>query len=161
MVNYTWKKCDVPEDLEIKQVYGVAFSNDNRVMLRVQDNKYKLTGGKPEANESYEETLKREFIEELNIELEDIHYLGYLLVEENEKEPYAQVRMVGKIKAINENRPDTDNGKQYKRFFSNINNVKKHLNYKDIAGNLLIDDAIKMANQKYEFEKISDIEGFV
>lgn len=161
MANFTWNHCAVPNNLKIKQVYGVVFSDDKRVLLRVEDDKYKLTGGKPEENESYKETLRREYIEELNIEIEDVHYLGYLLVEENNIEPYAQVRMIGKIKKINENRPDIDTGKQYKRFFSSIHNVKKYLNYEDEAGNLLIDDAIIMANKKYKFEKISDIEDFV
>lgn len=161
MVNYSWNNCPVPDNLEIKQVYGVVFSNDKRVLLRVEDGKYKLTGGKPEETESYEETLKREYLEELNIELEDIHYLGYLLVEENSLKPYAQVRMIGKIKMINEKRPDTDSGKEYQRFLANISSVKKYLKYKDEAGNLLIDDAIAMAKQKYKFENISDIESFI
>ncbi|MCI8589062.1 MAG: NUDIX domain-containing protein [Bacilli bacterium] len=161
MANFTWNNCAVPHNLKIKQVYGVVFSDDKRIILRVENDKYKLTGGKPEENESYEETLKREYIEELNIELEDIYYLGYLLVEENGIEPYAQVRMIGKIKRINTSCPDIDTRKQYKRFFSSINNVKKYLNYKDKAGNLFIDDAIIMANKKYQFEKISDIENFV
>ena len=30
-------------------------------------------------------------------------------------------------------------------------NVKKYLNYKDVAGNMMIDDAIKLANEKYSF----------
>ncbi len=161
MAKFTWNNCVVPHNLKIKQVYGVVFSDDKRILLRLDDNKYKLTGGKPEENESYEETLKREYIEELNIELEDIHYLGYLLVEENNIEPYAQVRMIGKIKNINKNRHDIDTGKQYKRFLSSINNVKKYLNYEDEAGNLLIDDAIIMADKKYKFEKIADIENYV
>lgn len=161
MSKYIWIKDAVPKKLVVKQVYGVVFSNDKRILLRFEDGKYKLTGGKPEENENYEETLRREYIEELNIEIEDIHYLGYLLVEEDNIEPYAQVRMIGKIKNINKNRPDVDTGKQYKRFFSSINNVKEYLNYEDKAGNLLIDDAIIMANKKYKFEKISNKEDFV
>lgn len=160
MVNYTWENSVVPSYLKVKQVYGIVFSNDKRILLRVEDGRYKLTGGKPEGKETYGETLKREYIEELNIELEDIHYLGYLLVEEN-KEKYAQVRMIGKIKKIHENRPDMDTGRLYKRFFSTSHNVKKYLNYQDRAGNVLIDDAIILANLKYHFEKVSDIEDFV
>lgn len=73
MANFTWNNSAVPHNLKIKQVYGVVFSDDKRILLRVEDDKYKLTGGKPEKNESYEETLRREYIEELNIELEDIY----------------------------------------------------------------------------------------
>ena len=77
MAKFTWFKASVPEQLPAKQVYGIAFSSDNRVILRIEDGKYKLTGGRPEDAETFEETLKREYLEELNIELEDIHYLGY------------------------------------------------------------------------------------
>ena len=58
--------------------------------------------------------VKREYIEELNIELEDIHYLGYLLVEDN-SDKYAQVRMIAKIKDIYESHIDPATGKVYGR----------------------------------------------
>lgn len=152
MIQYTWVRKKVPEEILVKQVYGIAFSHNGNILLRVEDDKYKLTGGKPEIRDnSFYDTLKREYLEELNVELEDIHYLGYLLVEEN-LEKYAQVRMIAKIKSISDIKPDSDNGKIYKRFMSNQVNVKKYLNYQDLAGNQLIDDAIKMANKKYKFD---------
>lgn len=64
MADYIWNNCAVPYNLKIKQVYGVAFSDDKRILLRLEDDEYELTGGKPEENESYEETLRREYIEE-------------------------------------------------------------------------------------------------
>ena len=156
MATFKWIKEKLPIDLEVKQVYGVIFSNDGKILLRIENNKYKLTGGKPERNETFEETLKREYMEELNIEIDNIHYLGYLLVkEDNDNNPYAQVRMIATIKKINENRPDTDTGILYERFLANLDNVKKYLNYKDDAGNTMIDDAITLANQKYKFKKDS------
>ena len=150
MVKYSWFKDKVPEYLNIKQVYGIVFSDDGNIVLRIDDNKYKLTGGKPcDSDKSLEDTLKREYLEELNIAIEDIYYLGYLLVEGAAKEKYAQVRMLAKIKNIGEVKPDIDNGKTYKRFMANIKNVKQYLNYPDLAGNLMIDDAIKLAKEKY------------
>ena len=149
MANYTWYNAPVPKDLKVRQVYGIVFSNDFKILLRIEDNKYKLTGGKPEKNESYEETLKREYIEELNVELDDCYYLGYLLVEDN-GERYAQVRMIAKIKNINENHIDPATGKMYKRELVSTDKVKKLLNYQDEAGNLMLDDAINMANKKYK-----------
>lgn len=56
MVKFTWVKGLVPEKLPVKQVYGIAFSDDNRVILRIEDGKNKLTGGKPENAETLEET---------------------------------------------------------------------------------------------------------
>ena len=153
-------KNNVPDNLTVKQVYGIVFSNDGRVLLRIEGNKYKLTGGKPELNETFEETLKREYVEELNVELEECYYLGYLLVEEN-NEKYVQVRMIGKIKRINNKRADTDTGKIYERKLVNVSNVKKYLKYNDEAGNLMIDDAIYMANSKYNFSELNQNEEIV
>ena len=161
MTKYTWIKDEVPSNLIVKQVYGIVFSNDKRIILQVNDNKYNLTGGKPLIGETYEETLKREYIEELNIEIDNLYYLGYLLVEEENIKPYAQVRMIGKIKNIYENRPDIDNGKQYGRFLSNLDNVKKYLNYDGDAGNIMIDDAINLADNKYKFDVINGNEDFI
>ncbi len=159
MVKYTWNRCEVPDNLKVRQVYGVAFSEDGRILLRIEDGKYKLTGGRPEDGESYEETLKREFIEEVNIELDEIYYLGYLLVEEND-ERYAQVRMIGRISEINNKCVDVDTGKIYERFLVNTQNVKGYLNYEE-AGNLLLDDAIDMAYKKYKFVKKIEEENYI
>ena len=148
MANYTWYNTDVPNDLKVRQVYGIAFSNDFEVLLRIENNKYKLTGGKPEENESYEETLKREYIEELNVELDACHYLGYLLVEDN-NEKYAQVRMIAKVKNINENHIDPATDKMYGRKLVSIDKIKELLNYQDEAGNIMIDEAIEKAKELY------------
>ena len=148
MTKFTWIKEFVPENLPVKQVYGIAFSADNRVILRIEDGKYKLTGGKPEHGETFEETLKREYIEELNIELEDIHYLGYLFVEEK-SDKYAQVRMIAKIKNINENQIDPATGKMYGRELVAADKLKDYLNYSDYAGNKMIDDAVHKGGLYY------------
>ena len=148
MVKFTWFKDLLPEQLLVKQVYGIAFSNDKRVVLRIEDGKYKLTGGKPENAETFEETLKREYIEELNIELEDIYYLGYLLVEEY-SDKYAQVRMIAKIKDIHDSHIDPATGKIYGRELVAANRIKDYLNYADLAGNEMIDDALQLAMNNY------------
>jgi len=149
VVKYTWYNNSVPTDLKVRQVYGIAFTEDGRIILRIENNKYNLTGGKPEENESYEETLKREYIEELNVELDKCYYLGYLLVEDN-NEKYAQVRMIAKIKSINENHGDPATGEMYGRELVNTDKVKDLLNYKGIAGNLMVDEAIQKAKEIYK-----------
>ena len=157
MVKYSWIKGNLPKNYKVRQVYGIVFSNDCRIVLRIENNKYKLTGGKPKNNELFEETLKREYIEELNIEIDNISYLGYLLVEEND-DKYAQVRMIARVDKINDNRPDIDNGKLYGRFFSNLENVKKYLNYSDLAGNTMLDEAIEKAKEIYNFTSANFME---
>ena len=149
MTEYKWIKGDVPRGIEVRQVYGIVFSDDNRILLRIEDGRYKLTGGKPEDGETYEQTLIREYLEEVNVELEDSRYLGYLLVNDDNGEQYAQVRMIAKIKRIGEARPDIDNGKLYGRQLVPSERVKEYLNYKDKAGNKMLEDAIKMTYEVY------------
>ena len=161
MVEYKWFKEKVPNNIKITQVYGVVFSSDGRVLLRIEDGKYSLTGGHPENNEKYIDTLRREYLEETNVTLKYIHYLGYLLVKENNIEPYAQVRMIAIINKVGVNRPDPDNGKTYKRKLVKRENVKKYLNYSGSAGNEMIDDAIKLAEEKYNFNIINNNEEII
>ena len=160
MVKYTWFKEPLPKDLKYTQVYAIAFTDDSRILLRIEHNKYQLTGGKPEVNESYEETLKREYIEEANTYVDDCHYLGYLLVEEDNKK-YAQVRFIAKIKNIKENHIDPATGEMYERKLVKPSNVKEYLNYPGEAGNKMLDDAIKLAQEKYKFNNINETEEIV
>ena len=152
---YTWFNFPVPDGLQIRQVYGVVFSNDGRILIRIEDGKYKLTGGKPEKGESFEETLQREYIEELNVELTDVCYLGYLLVDEN-GDKYAQVRMIAKIKDIKESHIDPATGKLYGRKLIPADTLKSYLRYSDKAGNQMLDDAIIFAKEKYGFSYLAD-----
>ena len=154
-MSFTWLNSPVPDDLPVKQVYGIVFSDVGRILLRIEDGKYKLTGGKPEQGESFEETLKREYIEELNTIVDDIHYLGYLLVKENETQ-YAQVRMIAKIRSIKESHTDPATGKLYGRELVPVSKVKGLLNYADEAGNKMLDFAISLAKEVYTFSCFSD-----
>lgn len=155
---YTWFKSPVPDDLLVRQVYGVVFSNDGRILLRIENGRYKLTGGKPEAGETFEETLYREYLEELNIELTDIHYLGYLLVEEN-GDKYAQVRMIARIRDIGESHVDPATEKVYGRELVPVDSVKEHLNYSDLAGNQMLDAAMDLAKEIFAFNAHYSDEG--
>ena len=160
MVKFTWIKDKVPKDLEVTQVYGIVFSNDFQIILQKEKNKYNLTGGKPLINENYDETLIREYLEEVNVLVSDINYLGYLLVEEDEKK-YAQVRMIGKIEKVFDKRPDLDTKRVYDRFLSNIYNVEKYLNYSGNAGDLMLKDTILLAREKYEIKEINNEEFYI
>ena len=69
--------------------------------------------------------------------------------------------MIAKIKNISEKRPDLDTCKIYNRKLVNLSNVKKYLNYKDEVGNLMIDDAICMAYNKYNFSELNTNEQII
>ncbi len=150
MVNYKWYNGKVPKEIEIKQVYGIVFNEDGNIFLRIDDGVYKLTGEKPEIEDkSIEDTLRREFIEEANITIKNIHLLGYQLVNENnEVSPYAQVRMIAEIDKIFENRPDLDNGKIYERVFKTPEETIRLLNWGEV-GKKQIEEAVKLAKKYY------------
>ena len=148
MVKYTWVKGEYPKDIVVTQVYGVTFKG-TKILIMKDGEKYHLIGGKPEKGETFEDTLIREFYEEVNTELKDVHYLGYFIVEEDNKR-YAQVRMIAKIKKINEERPDLDNGKIYERKLVEESKVLDYLEYYDQIGISFINDAIELAKEKYQ-----------
>jgi len=77
----TWHNDKVPEGIKIKQVYGLLFMKDGRMLLRIEDGFHSLAGGKPESGEDMIATLKREVIEEVNTTIYDPIYLGYQLVD--------------------------------------------------------------------------------
>ena len=117
MAKFIWHEGDFPKDMEIRQVYGVIFSHDGRVLLIEDNGKYSLVGGHPEVSDGgIEGTLRREVLEEVNITVKNPALIGYQEVDEENGSPtYAQVRMAALIDCVGEKRPDSDNGKIYAR----------------------------------------------
>lgn len=129
MATYRWHTTAVPDDLDVRQVYGFLFNTDGAILLRVDGAKYSLPGGRPEPGEThYADTLRREAYEEVTAHIADIHYLGYQCVHEDDGGPsYAQVRMIARLTALEDPRPDPDTGRTYGREFA----------FPDRAGHLL------------------------
>lgn len=157
-----WLKEEVPSDLTTRQVYGVIFTRDGRVLLKLEDGKYSLAGGTPEDfDEDRVATLKRELVEEVNTTIEEPIMLGYQYVdEENGKTPYAQVRMVALIDTIGEIKPDPDNGKVYQRILVTPSRAIELLKWGEI-GNNLITDATLFAREKLGITTYLDKEEFI
>ena len=73
MAQITWEKGNVPVGMSVKQVYGIFFDQQGRVLLRIEKGAYKLTGGKPEVFDSdFCATLRRELSEEANCSVEEL-----------------------------------------------------------------------------------------
>lgn len=147
MVKFIWHEAPVPEKLPVRQVYGVLFTDDGRIMLKVDEGFHGLIGGKPEPGETREETLIREVYEEVNCEISQLHYLGYQTVHGDGK-PYAQLRYVAKIDKIGKNRPDLDGGKIYERLLVGQADAAKILDYGP-EGEQIIDAAIRVAKKHH------------
>ena len=162
MAKYTWYNEKVPQGIEIKQVYGIIFSSDGRMLLKIENDYYCLAGGKPESfDKDMTATLRRELIEEINTTIKPPIYLGYQLVDEqNGKKPYAQVRMIALIDKIGCVKPDPDNGKTYQRFLTNPQKAIKLLNW-GFEGEKMINCAVELAKQKLGITKFADNDEYV
>lgn len=166
MVKLKWFNGDVPKNLKVRQVYGIIFMPDGRIMLRVEGTKenpvYSLAGGTPESfDANMEATLKREIIEEVNTTIFNPLMVGYQLVDEqNGKPPYAQARMVAIINEIGEPKPDPDGGETYLRLLTTPNRAIQLLNWGNI-GKLMIEQAFKIAKQYLNLKVTSSKEEYV
>ena len=121
MAIFIWHDGTVPRGMEVRQVYGLIFSSDGRLLLLAEKKgetiKYSLGGGHPEQDDAgLEATLRREIWEELNITIMPPIIVGYQEVNEGNGMPlFAQVRMTALIDSVGEIRPDVANGKTYGR----------------------------------------------
>lgn len=115
MSSYQWIESNVPKGLEIRQVYGFIFALDGLLLLLEDEGVYTLPGGKPENDESVEETLVRETQEEAQAQIGSMEYLGYQCVEGEEH--FAQVRFVALLDQLFPSAPDPSTGKQYRRMW--------------------------------------------
>jgi 8-oxo-dGTP pyrophosphatase MutT (NUDIX family) len=157
MAVITWHSGNVPSNLKITQVYGVVFTKDCRILLRIDNGNYQLTGGKPEYFDiDMEATLKREMLEEANVAISKAYIVGYQLVDEEDgSEPYAQVRMTAMIENIGEQQPDPDNGRTYGRFLTTPTKAANLLNWGEV-GNKLIFEATEIAKQMFKISLFSN-----
>ena len=165
---FEWFDGEIPANLKTKQVYGIVFSKDGRILLRAEETEsgwiYSMGGGTPEPFDADRiATLRREMIEEVNTTLEDkVVMVGYQEVNEpgGKVPPYAQVRMTALIKEIGEAQPDPDNGKLYKRVLVPPQKAIELLNWGE-SGKAQIESAFKIAKESFEFECFSNDETFV
>ena len=159
MAQITWEKGNVPAGMEVRQVYGVFFDKQGRVLLRIEKGKYKLTGGKPEKNDSdYYATLRRELREEANCTVGDLWMVGYQKVDEEDGTPaYAQIRMTGIIDEIGLASPDPDRpGWVYGRMLVSPLKAAVLLNWGQVGINQIYDAAME-AHTHFNLGIISDM----
>lgn len=151
---FEWHSGEVPENLKIKQVYGILFSTDGRVLLKCevkQEGKcYSLAGGKPEPfDDGMEGTLRREVLEEVNCTIKEPILVGYQEVNEgNGIPPYAQVRMTAIIDKIGKLQPDPDNGETYERLLTPPQRAIELINWGE-EGKNQIEEAAKKIQEKF------------
>jgi hypothetical protein len=116
-VSYLWHESPVAGHLEIAKVYGFLVCPDTgRVLVQECDGRFNLPGGSPESVDAdLSATLAREALEESQVVVTEMAYLGYQEVHRPGCAPYAQVRMAGLIARFGPRRPDADSGRLLRR----------------------------------------------
>ena len=167
MVVFTWYNGEVPTGMKVGQVYGLVFTRDGRMLMKVDTKadgrkNYSLAGGTPESfDKDMEATLRREFVEEVNTTLEKPILAGYQEVDEgNGKDPYAQVRMVAYIDEIGPVQPDPDNGETYERLLTTPTRVIELLNWGEVGKNQ-VEAAVKIAKEQLGLTEFSNKEEYI
>ena len=97
-------------NLEIRQVSAWITTSENLIILISKDGvKWSIPGGHPEKNESIDQSLNREILEESGLEISELprKLLGYYLIseiEDNKEDNYLQLRFqVNLLEDLKEN----------------------------------------------------------
>ena len=155
MVKLYWNYGEPPKDMQVRQVYGIAFDDSGRVLIKADKRGdkyvYGMFGGKPEITDKDRiATLKREFIEEANTTLKkQVYLVGYQEVEGDNNLPnYAQLRMVALIDKIGIKKPDEDGGRILDRVLVTPQRAIELLNWGE-CGERAINEACKILQEKF------------
>jgi len=149
MPQLTWFDGEPPPDLKVTQVYGLLFTDCERLLLFINDDHYSLPGGGPEAHDGgFADTLRREAIEEVNTEIQEPVIVGYQAIE---GENFAQVRMAAMIKEIKPARPDPDKGITHRRVLATPAKAIELLGWHD-TGALQVNAAVKIARELFRVD---------
>ncbi len=148
VVTNTWiKTSEIGKYSPITQVYGIIFNDENEILVcrESSDSKWIIPGGHPEEGESFEETLKREVLEEVDVEISDIKPLGVFKVEfsdDPEKIIY-QSRFISRLKHLHPQTPDPANNSTWERKFVSAEKVTEYVQWGEV-GEAMFGDAIKL-----------------
>lgn len=166
MAKFIWCNGNVPNNMQIKQVYGILFSIDGRIFVmaeKLADRiKYSLPGGHPEnIDKTLDETLKREVLEEVNISVKNPVIVGYQEVDEEDGSClYAQVRMAAVIDEVGEKTPDIANGKTYDRLLVSPSKAIELLNWGEVGYSQII-SAIEIAEAQFGINLLVEKEEYI
>lgn len=145
-VKYTW----IPTKSIIKyhpitQVYGLCLNDSRQILLcREYDlDQWSLPGGTPQKGETIIQTLKRELIEEVDIEVNQLKPLGVQKIDfphnpnQQQGELFYQARYLCHIAKLLPQTTDPDTGLIYQRKFFPLVDLNLHLKW-GVIGDALV-----------------------
>lgn len=119
-VGFRWCPWPVPEGVSVVQVYGWPVDDAGRVLVQDTGARFNLPGGSPEPGDAdLVATVAREAMEESQVTLTDVVYLGYEQVQRAGR-LCALVRTVGRIGEFRPRQPDPDGGRLFGRLMTSL-----------------------------------------
>lgn len=147
-VTFIWMNGEKTENFKpITQCYGIIFNNKGEILVgRGKGSKrWTIPGGTPEEGETYLETLKRELIEEVDVEVLEAKVLGVQKAFEVgiEKDAIYQARYIVTKFNLLPQTPDPDGGSQWERKFVPAKEINEYVKW-GTTGEAMFSDAIKL-----------------
>ena len=134
-------------------MYGIVFNNEGEILLIQEKGEWKIPGGTPEGNETAEETLRRELIEEADVTISRLLPLGVQRVDypnnpkTSEGDLYYQYRYVCLIDELQESSPDPDTGITNPRMFVPAEEVTSYVDW-GVVGEAMFRAAIEVYKEE-------------
>lgn len=148
-VTLTWIQDDGIEQYKpFFQVYGIVFNSQGEILLIEENGKWKIPGGTPENDETAEDTLRRELVEEADVTIKDLTPIGVQRVDypnnpkTSEGDLYYQYRYICILDELLESSPDPATGITNPRKFVPAEKVTDYVDWGEV-GKAMFDAAIK------------------
>jgi len=152
----TWMRDDQLEKYSpMTQIYGVVFNKQGEILVarEAADGKWQIPGGKPEKNESIEEAIRRELLEEVDVKAGAIYPLGAQKTEipnnpnKAEGDLFYQLRFVVELGELLPQTPDPDRGSVWERKFVPSDKITEYIKWGSV-GDAMFADAIALFREK-------------
>ncbi len=117
------------------QIYAVGKINDQVPIVKYNKKgfvSFNLPGGGTEPGESYEETLRRELLEELNMRVLDFEPIGYQINVAPDGEKHYQLRVFANLEKVGDFKEDVG-GSVIGYELENIQNLNNRINWGEVG----------------------------
>jgi len=147
-ITFTWIPTDTIKDYTpCTQVYGICINDEENILI-IKQKQWQIPGGTPEQDETPEETLHRELLEEAQVEISNLIPLGVQKVKypnnpnKKQGELFYQYRYLAIVKKINTAQPDPATGEKYERKFVSFDEIDTYVKWGKVGTEIFKDAKI-------------------